>query len=70
MEQPNTVANNGCLVNRPGEANHADLGIARRGSAGALLRHGILVRRVPKENLLDALMEEIADIAKEMDRTL
>ena len=47
-----------------------DVGIAGGGSAGALFRHGILVRRVPKENLLDALMEEIADIAKEMDRTL
>lgn len=65
-----TVAVMGCVVNGPGEAKQADVGIAGGGSAGALFRHGILVRRVPKENLLDALMEEIADIAKEMDRTL
>ena len=70
VELPITVAIMGCVVNGPGEAKQADVGIAGGGSAGALFRHGILVRRVPKENLLDALMEEIADIAKEMDRTL
>ena len=70
VELPITVAIMGCVVNGPGESKQADVGIAGGGSAGALFRHGILVRRVPKENLLDALMEEIADIAKEMDRTL
>ena len=70
VELPITVAIMGCVVNGPGEAKQADVGIAGGASAGALFRHGILVRRVPKEGLLDALMQEIADIAKEMDRKL
>ena len=70
VELPITVAIMGCVVNGPGEARQADIGIAGGGSAGALFRHGMLVRRVPKEQLLDALMEEIAAIAKEMGKDI
>ncbi len=70
VELPITVAIMGCVVNGPGEAKQADVGIAGGGTAGALFRHGILVRRVPKEQLLDALMEEIRQIAQEMGKTI
>lgn len=70
VELPITVAIMGCVVNGPGEAKQADIGIAGGGTAGALFRHGELVRRVPKEQLLDALMEEIAVIAKGMGKEI
>ena len=66
VELPITVAIMGCVVNGPGEAKQADVGIAGGGSAGALFRRGELVRRVPKEELFAALMEEIGVIAREM----
>ena len=70
VELPITVAIMGCVVNGPGEAKQADIGIAGGGTAGALFRHGVLVRRVPKDALLDALMEEIGTIAQEMGKSL
>lgn len=70
VELPITVAVMGCVVNGPGEAKQADVGIAGGGSAGALFRHGMLLRRVPKDELLSALMEEIGKIAQEMGMTL
>jgi (E)-4-hydroxy-3-methylbut-2-enyl-diphosphate synthase len=70
VELPITVAIMGCVVNGPGEAKQADIGIAGGGTAGALFRHGVLVKRVPKEELLDALMAEIAVIAKEMGKEI
>ena len=70
VELPITVAIMGCVVNGPGEAKHADVGIAGGGSAGALFRSGRLVRRVPQDRLLDALMEEIHSIAGEMGKEI
>ena len=70
VELPITVAIMGCVVNGPGEAKQADIGIAGGGTAGILFRRGELVRRVPKEELLDALMAEIAVIAKEMGKEI
>lgn len=70
VELPITVAIMGCVVNGPGEAKQADVGIAGGGTAGALFRHGVLLRRVPKDQLLGALMEEIGLIAKELGKSL
>ena len=70
VELPITVAIMGCVVNGPGEAKQADVGIAGGGTAGALFRRGELVRRVPKDQLLDALMEEIRAIAAEMGKEI
>ncbi|MBN1485885.1 MAG: flavodoxin-dependent (E)-4-hydroxy-3-methylbut-2-enyl-diphosphate synthase [Chloroflexia bacterium] len=59
MQAPITVAVMGCVVNGPGEAREADFGIAAGRGQGAVFRHGQIVRTVPEDELLQALMEEI-----------
>jgi len=54
-----TVAVMGCVVNGPGEASAADVGIAGGNGEGLVFSHGKILRKVPQEQLLDALMEEI-----------
>jgi (E)-4-hydroxy-3-methylbut-2-enyl-diphosphate synthase len=54
-----TVAVMGCAVNGPGEAREADVGIAGGKGEGLLFRHGEIVRKVPEDQLADALIEEI-----------
>ena len=49
----------GCVVNGPGEAREADLGIAGGNGEGLLFKHGQILRKVPEKELLDALEEEI-----------
>ena len=58
-EKEITVAVMGCVVNGPGEASHADYGIAGGKSEGVLFRHGQPLRRVASEKLADALVELI-----------
>lgn len=53
------VAVMGCVVNGPGEAKEADLGIAGGNGEGLLLKRGEIIRKVPEDELLDALREEI-----------
>ena len=54
-----TVAVMGCVVNGPGEARNADVGIAGGENEGLLFRKGEILYKVPQERLVDALMEEI-----------
>ncbi len=54
-----TVAVMGCVVNGPGEASAADIGIAGGKGEGLIFRHGKVLYKVPEEKLLDALMDEI-----------
>lgn len=54
-----TVAVMGCAVNGPGEAREADVGIAGGKGEGLLFRHGEIIRKVPEDQLADALIEEI-----------
>ncbi len=49
----------GCVVNGPGEAKEADLGIAGGDGCGVLIRHGEVIRKVPEEDLLATLKEEL-----------
>ena len=49
----------GCVVNGPGEAREADLGVAGGIGEGLLIKHGDVIRKVPEEELLDALREEL-----------
>ena len=57
-----TVAVMGCAVNGPGEASAADIGIAGGNGEGLLFRKGEILRKVPQEQLLDALMAEIGKL--------
>lgn len=54
-----TVAVMGCAVNGPGEAREADVGIAGGKGEGLLFRHGEIIRKVPEDQLAQALIEEI-----------
>ena len=54
-----TVAVMGCAVNGPGEAREADLGIAGGDGEGLLFQKGQILRKVPEDQLLAALLEEV-----------
>ena len=57
--KPITVAVMGCVVNGPGEASAADVGIAGGNGEGLLFARGKILRKVPEDKLVDALFEEI-----------
>jgi len=59
MEKPIKVAVMGCVVNGPGEARDADVGIACGKGRGVIFRRGEQVRTVEERDFLDALMAEI-----------
>lgn len=61
-EKDITVAVMGCAVNGPGEAAAADIGIAGGRGEGLLFRKGEILYKVPQEQLVDALMAEIAKL--------
>ena len=60
-----SIAVMGCVVNGPGEAREADLGIAGGKGQGLLFRKGEVVRKVPQDELADALVEEALRLAEE-----
>ncbi len=57
-----TVAVMGCEVNGPGEAKHADIGIAGGQGVGLIFKKGEIIKKVPEAELLDALLMEIEKI--------
>lgn len=58
-EKPISVAVMGCVVNGPGEASDADVGVACGKGSALLFKHGKPVRKIPESQIVDALMEEI-----------
>jgi len=62
---PLQVAVMGCIVNGPGEARHADLGIAAGRGKGHLFVKGKIVRVVPEADMVEALVEEAERIVAE-----
>ncbi len=54
-----TVAIMGCIVNGPGEANAADIGIAGGKGCGVLFKKGKIICKLPEEELLDRLIQEV-----------
>jgi len=58
-QKPITVAVMGCIVNGPGEAREADIGIAGGDGCGMLFEKGKQVMKLPYEELLPALLERI-----------
>ncbi len=55
-QKPITVAVMGCVVNGPGEAAAADVGITGGDGVGLLFRHGEIIKKVPQDRLVDELM--------------
>ena len=55
----------GCVVNGPGEAREADVGIAGGKGEGLLFRKGEILRKVPENRLVKELFEEIHKILDE-----
>ena len=60
-----TVAIMGCAVNGPGEARHADIGIAGGVGEGLLIKHGEIVKRVKQEDMVQTLKDEIFKMVEE-----
>jgi len=65
LPAPLTIAVMGCVVNGPGEAREADLGIAGGKEMGLLFRKGEIIKRVPQAQLADALVSEAISMAEE-----
>jgi (E)-4-hydroxy-3-methylbut-2-enyl-diphosphate synthase len=49
----------GCAVNGPGEAKHADIGIAGGKGEAILFRHGQIIKKIKESEVYDVLVEEI-----------
>ena len=61
-EKPITVAVMGCIVNGPGEAREADIGIAGGDGCGMLFEKGQQIEKLPYDQLLPALLKRIEDL--------
>ena len=57
--KPVTVAVMGCVVNGPGEASNADIGITGANGEGLIFKGGEVIKRVPEEKIIDELFLEI-----------
>lgn len=64
LDSPVKVAVMGCVVNGPGEAREADVGVAAGKGVGLVFRHGEPVRKVPEDQIVDALFEEISRLGE------
>ena len=65
LPKPLTIAVMGCVVNGPGEAREADLGIAGGKGQGLLFCKGEVLRKVPQDQLADALVKEAWKMVRE-----
>ena len=65
LNLPIQVAVMGCVVNGPGEARHADLGIAAGKKRGHLFIQGQIIRVVPEDEMVEALVEEAKKIVEQ-----
>ncbi|MFD1814291.1 flavodoxin-dependent (E)-4-hydroxy-3-methylbut-2-enyl-diphosphate synthase [Rhodococcus gannanensis] len=66
MEVPLRVAVMGCVVNGPGEAREADLGVASGNGKGQIFVKGKVIKTVPEAQIVETLIEEAMRIAEEM----
>jgi (E)-4-hydroxy-3-methylbut-2-enyl-diphosphate synthase len=65
MEVPLRVAVMGCVVNGPGEAREADLGVASGNGKGQIFVRGEVIKTVPESQIVETLIEEAMRIAEE-----
>ncbi len=68
MEVPLRVAVMGCVVNGPGEAREADLGVASGNGKGQIFVKGQVVRTVPESRIVETLIDEAMKIAEQMEQ--
>ncbi|MFI6349887.1 flavodoxin-dependent (E)-4-hydroxy-3-methylbut-2-enyl-diphosphate synthase [Streptomyces sp. NPDC050560] len=68
MEVPLRVAVMGCVVNGPGEAREADLGVASGNGKGQIFVKGEVVRTVPESKIVETLIDEAMKIAEQMEK--
>jgi len=64
IREPITVAVMGCVVNGPGEAREADVGIAGGKGVGLLFKHGEILKKFDEKELADVLVKEVEEIVK------
>jgi (E)-4-hydroxy-3-methylbut-2-enyl-diphosphate synthase len=67
MEVPLRVAVMGCVVNGPGEAREADLGVASGNGKGQIFVKGEVIKTVPESQIVETLIEEAMKIAEQME---
>ncbi len=67
MEVPLRVAVMGCVVNGPGEAREADLGVASGNGKGQIFVRGEVIKTVPEHQIVETLIEEAGRIAEDME---
>jgi (E)-4-hydroxy-3-methylbut-2-enyl-diphosphate synthase len=65
IKEPITVAVMGCVVNGPGEAREADVGIAGGKGVGLLFKHGEIVKKFDEKDLADVLVDEVEQLVNE-----
>jgi (E)-4-hydroxy-3-methylbut-2-enyl-diphosphate synthase len=68
MEVPLRVAVMGCVVNGPGEAREADLGVASGNGKGQIFVKGEVIKTVPESKIVETLIEEAMKIAAQMEK--
>ncbi|KSU66440.1 MULTISPECIES: flavodoxin-dependent (E)-4-hydroxy-3-methylbut-2-enyl-diphosphate synthase [Micrococcaceae] len=69
MKAPLRVAVMGCVVNGPGEARDADLGVASGNGKGQIFVKGEVIKTVPEDQIVETLIEEANRLAEEMGLT-
>src|ERR1700752_4207754 len=67
LEVPIRVAVMGCVVNGPGEARKADLGVASGNGKGQIFVRGEVIKTVPEAQIVETLIEEAMRLAEEME---
>lgn len=67
LEVPLRVAVMGCVVNGPGEAREADLGVASGNGKGQIFVKGEVIKTVPEAQIVETLIEEAMKLAKQME---
>ncbi|MFI6685417.1 flavodoxin-dependent (E)-4-hydroxy-3-methylbut-2-enyl-diphosphate synthase [Streptomyces sp. NPDC050485] len=68
MEVPLRVAVMGCVVNGPGEAREADLGVASGNGKGQIFVRGEVIKTVPESKIVETLIDEAMKIAEQMEK--
>ncbi|MCX4885284.1 flavodoxin-dependent (E)-4-hydroxy-3-methylbut-2-enyl-diphosphate synthase [Streptomyces sp. NBC_00847] len=68
MEVPLRVAVMGCVVNGPGEAREADLGVASGNGKGQIFVKGEVIKTVPESKIVETLIEEAMKLAEQMEQ--